>query len=490
MAEDTQQKFVEDLSDQSDDFSRWYLEVIQKAQLADYAPVRGCIVFRPYGYAIWEHMQRLLDARIKATGHENAYFPLLVPESLLQAEAEHVEGFAPQVAWVTHGGEDKLEERLAIRPTSEAIIGTMYAKWVDSWRDLPILINQWANVMRWEKVTRPFLRTAEFLWQEGHTVHRTAEEAREETLKMLEVYRAFAEEDLAIPVHKGMKSESEKFPGADKTYSIEALMRDGKALQAGTSHDLGQHFAKVYGITFQDQDGERRHAHQTSWGVSTRLIGAVIMTHGDDQGLRLPPRIAPVQAVIVPIYRKDEEKASVMAFADRVEAALKDAGVRVKLDARDQYTPGWKYNEWELRGVPLRIEIGPRDVAKESVVVVRRDTREKAFVPATEVAARVQALLADAQAALFQRALDYRSENTRRADTLDAMTAILNQHRGFVEAPWCGDATCEAEVKAKTSATIRNLPLDERGETGTGETGACVRCGKPGATRVLFAKSY
>jgi prolyl-tRNA synthetase len=485
MSEDTQQKFVEDLSDQSDDFSRWYLEVIQKAQLADYAPVRGCIVFRPYGYAIWEHMQRLLDARIKATGHENAYFPLLVPETLLQMEAEHVEGFAPQVAWVTHGGTDALEERLAIRPTSEAIIGTMYAKWVDSWRDLPILINQWANVMRWEKVTRPFLRTAEFLWQEGHTVHRTHEEAREETLRMLEVYRAFAEEDLAIPVHKGVKSESEKFPGADKTYSIEALMRDGKALQAGTSHDLGTHFAKVYGITFQDQDGERRHAHQTSWGVSTRLIGALIMTHGDDQGLRLPPRVAPVQAVIVPIYRKDEEKASVMAFADRVEAALKEAGVRVKLDARDQYTPGWKYNEWELRGVPLRIEIGPRDVAKESVVVVRRDTREKAFVPAGEVVQRVEALLEDAQKALFQRALDFRSENTRSADTLDAMAKILEEHRGFVEAPWCGDAQCEAEVKAKTSATIRNLPLD-----GGGATGSCVNCGKAGAVRVLFAKAY
>jgi prolyl-tRNA synthetase len=290
---------------------------------------------------------------------------------------------------------------------------------------------------------------------------------------------------LAVPVVKGQKSESEKFAGALRTYSIEALMGDGRALQAGTSHDLGQHFAKVYGITFQDQDGERRHAHQTSWGVTTRLIGAIVMVHGDDQGLRLPPKVAPVQAVIVPIYRKDEEKASVMAFAERMEKQLADAGVRVKLDARDQYTPGWKYNEWELRGVPLRVEIGPRDVAKESVVVVRRDTREKAFVPAAEVAARVQALLVEAQAALFQRALDHRAENTRRADTLDAMAKILEEHRGFVEAPWCGDAACEAEVKAKTSATIRNLPLD-----GAGETGACVRCGKPGATRVLFAKSY
>ena len=484
MAEDTQ-KFVEDLSDQSDDFSRWYLEVIQKAQLADYAPVRGCIVFRPYGYALWELMQQHLDRRIKDTGHENAYFPLLVPESLLQMEAEHVEGFAPQVAWVTHGGEEQLEERLAIRPTSEAIIGKMYAKWISGWRDLPVLINQWANVMRWEKVTRPFLRTAEFLWQEGHTAHRTAEEAQEETLKMLEVYRAFAEEDLAIPVHKGVKSDSEKFPGADKTYSIEALMRDGKALQAGTSHNLGQHFAKVYDITFQDQDGERRHVHQTSWGVSTRLIGAIIMTHGDDQGLRMPPKVAPVQAVIVPIYKKDEEKAAVMAFAERVRAALADAGVRVKLDARDQYTPGWKYNEHEMRGVPVRIEVGPRDVAKESVVFVRRDTREKAFVPAAEVAPRMTALLAEIQSALFERARAFREESTRRADDLRTMGAILAEHRGFVSAHWCGDAACEAAIKAETSATIRNLPLDA-----PADPGRCVRCDNPSRGRVLFAKSY
>jgi prolyl-tRNA synthetase len=484
MAEDTQ-KFVEDLSDQADDFSRWYLEVIQKAQLADYAPVRGCIVFRPYGYALWEHMQRLLDARIKATGHENAYFPLLIPESFLKMEAEHVEGFAPQVAWVTQGGDDVLEERLAIRPTSEAIIGKMYAKWIDSWRDLPVLINQWANVMRWEKVTRPFLRTAEFLWQEGHTAHRTAAEAQEETLKMLEVYRAFAEEDLAIPVHKGRKSDSEKFPGADMTYSIEALMRDGKALQAGTSHNLGQHFAKVYDITFQDQDGERRHVHQTSWGVSTRLIGAIIMSHGDDQGLRMPPRVAPVQAVIVPIYKKDEEKASVLAFAERVRLSLLAAGVRVKLDDRDQYTPGWKYNEWELRGVPVRIEIGPRDVAKESVVFVRRDTREKAFVPEAEIAGLMPALLAEMQTALFDRAHQFREENTRSADDLATMGKILAEHRGFVSAHWCGDAACEAQIKAETQATIRNLPLDA-----AADPGRCVRCDKASPRRVLFAKSY
>jgi prolyl-tRNA synthetase len=484
MAEETQ-KFVEDLTDQTDDFSRWYLEVIQKAQLADYSPVRGCIVFRPYGFAIWENMQRLLDARIKATGHENAYFPLLIPESLLQKEADHIEGFAPQVAWVTQGGGDVLEERLAIRPTSEAIIGTMYAKWIDSWRDLPVLINQWANVMRWEKVTRPFLRTTEFLWQEGHTAHRTAEEAHEETLKMLEVYRAFAEEDLAIPVHKGVKTESEKFPGAERTYSIEALMRDGKALQAGTSHDLGQHFAKVYDITFQDQDGERRHVHQTSWGVSTRLVGALIMGHGDDQGLRLPPRVAPVQAVIVPIYRKDEEKESVLAFAGRVKDALLAAGVRVKLDDRDQHTPGWKYNEWELRGVPVRVEVGPRDVAKESVVFVRRDDRAKSFVPLAEVGAAMTALLESVQQAMFDRALAFRAESTRSADTLAGLGDLLRRERGFVSAPWCGDGECEAAIKAETSATIRNLPLDAPDDEGT-----CVRCDRPSRQRVLFARAY
>jgi prolyl-tRNA synthetase len=485
MAEETTQKTVDDLADVTDDFSSWYLDVIQKAQLADYSPVRGCIVFRPYGFGIWEHMQRLLDARIKATGHENAYFPLLIPESLLQKEADHIEGFAPQVAWVTHGGDDALEERLAIRPTSEAIIGTMYAKWIDSWRDLPVLINQWANVMRWEKVTRPFLRTTEFLWQEGHTAHRTAEEAHEETLKMLEVYRAFAEEDLAIPVHKGQKTESEKFPGAERTYSIEALMRDGKALQAGTSHDLGTHFAQVYDITFQDQDGERRHVHQTSWGVSTRLVGALIMSHGDDQGLRLPPRVAPVQAVIVPIYRKDEEKAQVLAFAERVRAALVQAGVRVKLDDRDQHTPGWKYNEWELRGVPVRVEVGPRDVAKESVVFVRRDDRAKSFVPFAEVGATMVALLEQVQDALFERARAFREESTRRADDLATMAALLREHKGFVSAPWCGDAECEAAIKAETMATIRNLPHDA-----PEEPGACVRDGRPSRQRVLFARAY
>src|SRR5262245_64668767 len=363
---DTSQ-FVEDLTDQSDDFSRWYNEVVRKAQLADYAPVRGCMVIRPYGFGLWENMQRLLDARIRATGHQNAYFPLLIPESLLKLEAEHVEGFAPQVAWVTHGGDEELEERYCVRPTSEAIIGHMYSRWIESYRDLPILINQWANVMRWEKVTRLFLRTTEFLWQEGHTAHATAEECQEEVLRMLEVYRDFVETELAIPVHPGKKSDAEKFAGADQTYTVEALMRDGKALQAGTSHNLGQHFAKVFDITFQDEQGKRQYVHQTSWGMTTRMIGAVIMTHGDDQGLKLPPRVAPVQAVIVPIWRKEEERAAVGEFISKVRATLGDR-VRVFVDDRDQYTPGWKYNEHELRGVPVRLEVGPKDVAKQAVM--------------------------------------------------------------------------------------------------------------------------
>ena len=332
-------QFVEDLTDQSDDFSRWYNEVVRKAQLADYSPVRGSMVIRPYGYALWENMQRLLDDRIKATGHQNAYFPLLIPESLLKKEAEHVEGFAPECAWVTHGGREELEERYAIRPTSEAIIGYMYARWIESYRDLPVLINQWANVMRWEKVTRLFLRTAEFLWQEGHTAHATEKEAVEEALRMLEVYRDFVENELAIPVHAGPKSDQERFAGAETTYAIEALMRDGRALQAGTSHYLGQHFAKAFDITFQDEHGRRQHVYQTSWGMTTRMIGGIIMTHGDDQGLRMPPRVAPVQAVLVPIWRKDAERAAVREFADQVAASLRGA-VRLLVDDREQYTPG------------------------------------------------------------------------------------------------------------------------------------------------------
>jgi prolyl-tRNA synthetase len=477
---ETKKQFVEDLTDQSDDFSRWYNEVVRKAQLADYAPVRGCMVIRPYGYGIWEQIQRLLDARIKATGHENAYFPLLIPESLLALEAEHVEGFAPQVAWVTHGGNDELEERYCIRPTSEAIIGHMYSKWIESYRDLPVLINQWANVMRWEKVTRLFLRTTEFLWQEGHTAHANGTESREEVLRMLEVYRAFCEEDLAIPVWAGRKSESEKFAGAQETFSIEALMRDGKALQAGTSHDLGQHFAKVFDITYQDEQGKRQHVHQTSWGVSTRLIGALIMTHGDDQGLRLPPHIAPVQAVVVPIWRKDEERATVLAFVERVREAL--AGrVRLQVDDREQYSPGWKYNEHELRGVPIRIEVGPKDVAKGAVMTVRRDGRVKESVPLESLAQRLPELLEDVQRGLYASALAFREEHTATARTLEEVEAHFRDKRGFVAVPWDGSAAFEAQVKERTGATLRCVPVDQERFAGLAPAGSTV---------ALFARAY
>ena len=478
---ETQDKkqFVEDLTDQSDDFSRWYNEVVRKAQLADYSPVRGSMVIRPYGFALWENMQQQLDRRIKATGHQNAYFPLLIPESLLALEAEHVEGFAPQVAWVTHGGNEKLEERLCVRPTSEAIIGHMYSRWIESYRDLPLLINQWANVMRWEKVTRLFLRTAEFLWQEGHTAHANSEECQEEVLRMLEVYRDFVESELAIPVWPGKKSDAEKFAGADATYSVESLMRDGKALQAGTSHNLGQHFAKVFDITYQDEQGKRQHVWQTSWGMTTRMIGAIVMVHGDDQGLKMPPRVAPHQAVLIPIWRKPEEKAAVLEFVDRVKEAVGDR-VRLHVDAREQYSPGWKYNEYELRGVPVRLEVGPRDVANASVMSVRRDNRAKSPIPVGEIGSRLPSLLDELQRDLFQAALKFRDDNTSFAKDLGEIEAHFRDRRGFVAAPWDGDAKFEADVKARTMATLRCVPTDQ----------SRFRDQAGGRNWALFARSY
>ena len=405
-----------EITPQSQDFGRWYIDVVRRAELADYSPVKGCMVIRPYGYAIWELMQQGLDKRFKATGHVNAYFPLFIPESLLMKETEHVAGFAPQVAWVTQGGNEVLEERLVVRPTSETIIGTMYAKWVQSWRDLPILINQWANVVRWEKVTRLFLRTTEFLWQEGHTAHETAEEAEAETQKMLGVYKEFAHTELAMPVIDGQKTESEKFAGAERTYSIEALMRDGRALQAGTSHNLGQNFAKVFDIKFQARDKSVQYVYGTSWGVSTRMIGGLIMTHGDDGGLILPPRMAPYQVVIVPIPRGNW-KETVLPRAQAIRDDLVASGVRVMLDDRDTQTPGWKYNEWELRGVPLRLEIGPKDIEKSQVMLARRDTREKSSAPMDGLAPHVgwNARL-DSAGALCTRARVSR-RNTRRTPT-------------------------------------------------------------------------
>ena len=452
----------EHLTPQSGDFSKWYSEVVQRAQLADHSGVRGCMVFRPYGYGIWEHIQRLLDARIKATGHQNAYFPLFIPESLLQKEAEHVEGFAPQVAWVTQGGNRELEERLAIRPTSEAIICSMYAKWIESYRDLPVLINQWANIVRWEMVTRPFLRTSEFLWQEGHTAHATAGEAQEEVLRMLEVYRDFAETDLAMPVYAGPKSESEKFAGAEMTYSIEALMKDGYALQAGTSHNLGQHFAKVFDITYQDEQGKRQYVWQTSWGMSTRLIGGLIMTHGDDNGLVLPPHVAPIQAVVVPIWRKPEDRGAVLAFIQKVKEAVGEK-VRLHVDDRDQYTPGWKYYEHELRGVPVRLEVGPKDVDKQAVMSVRRLDRAKESIPLDRLAERLPALLEEVQASLFERARELRDRNTSSATTIEELVRHFQDEgrRGFVAVPWQDSSALEAEIKEKCAATLRCVPLDQ-----------------------------
>jgi len=478
---EAESQYVEDLTDQSDDFSRWYNEVVRKAQLADYSPVRGSMVIRPYGYGLWENIQRLLDRRIKETGHQNAYFPLLIPEALLQKEVDHVQGFAPECAWVTEGGSEKLTERFAIRPTSEAIIGHMYSRWIESYRDLPVLINQWANVMRWEKVTRLFLRTAEFLWQEGHTAHATEAECLEEVLRMLEVYREFVETELAIPVYAGRKSDSERFAGAQDTYAIEALMKDGKALQAATSHHLGQHFAQVFDITYQDEQGKRQYVWQTSWGASTRLIGALVMTHGDDQGLRLPPNVAPIQAVVVPIWRKDEDRSTVLEFVDKVKQAVGGL-VRLHVDARDQYTPGWKYNEYEMRGVPVRLEIGPRDVTAGAVMSVRRDGRVKESIPLAQIAERLPALLADVQRSMFEQAKAYRDENTVLAKSKDEVIAHFESgKRGFVAVAWDGTAAFEAEVKEKAGATLRCMPSD------LSRFGELERAGHRVA---LFARAY
>ena len=479
-----QDAFVTEITPQSEDFSRWYTDVIRRAELADYSPVKGSMVIRPYGYAIWELIQASLDARLKATGHVNAYFPLFIPESLLRKEADHVKGFAPQVAWVTRGGDEELEEPLIVRPTSEAIIGTMYAKWIKSWRDLPVLINQWANVVRWEKVTRLFLRTTEFLWQEGHTAHETETEAEEEALRMLALYKEFAENELAMPVLEGRKSESEKFAGAQHTYSIEGLMGDGRALQAGTSHMLGQNFSKVFDIRFQARDKSLQYAWQTSWGMTTRLIGAVIMTHGDDSGLILPPRVAPHQVVIVPIPRGNWQE-TVLPKATDISDMLSASGIRVRLDDRDTYTPGWKYAEWEMRGVPLRMEIGPKDIEKSQVMLVRRDTREKLPTPVEGLSARVEELLVTIQANLLDRARAFRDDHTTRTSSREEFAQLFQGRPGFVIAPWCGGMACEAAIKTATQATIRNIELEPPPPTGN-----CIECDQPGQTDVYFAKSY
>ena len=485
----------------ADDYSQWYLDVVREAELADYSPVRGCMTIRPRGYALWEHMQDALDGMFKETGHQNAYFPLFVPQSFLEREAEHVEGFAKEVALVTHSRlvegeegdglvpdpESELGEPLVVRPTSETVIWNKYADWIQSYRDLPVLINQWANVVRWEMRTRLFLRTTEFLWQEGHTAHATREEAEEETRRMLDVYRTFAEEYMAMPVLAGVKTEAERFPGAVNTYCIEALMQDGKALQAGTSHFLGQNFARAFDCTFANQDNEEEYVWATSWGVSTRLVGGLIMTHSDDQGLVLPPKLAPTQVVIVPIYFNDDQQTDVMARADAMRAELEEAGLRVKLDDRDTQRPGWKFAEHELQGVPVRLGLGPRDLENGTVELARRDQPgEKENVEQAGLAERVAATLESVQQGLYDQALARREERTRTADDYDAFRAAIDEG-GFVWAHWDGTEETEARIQDETSATIRLVPLPDETER---EPGECVRTGDASAGRVLFARAY
>ena len=476
MANESQ--FVSKIADIETDFPQWYTDVVLKTKLVDYGPVKGTMVIRPYGYAIWENIQKELDKRFRATGHENAYFPLLIPMSFLSKEKEHVEGFAPEVAVVTHAGGEELAEPLVIRPTSETIIGNMYSKWLQSYRDLPILINQWANVMRWEKTTRPFLRTSEFLWQEGHTVHATEEEAVEETKKMLGVYKEFAETCLAIPVICGRKTEKEKFAGAVATYGMEAMMHDGKSLQAGTSHYLGQNFAKAFDIKFLDKDGALKYGYTTSWGVSTRLIGAIIMAHGDQRGLSLPPVVAPIQAVIVPIAAK---KAGVMEKCAEVKAQLEAAGIRVKLDDSDN-SPGWKFNEWEMKGVPLRIELGPRDIEAGKALVFRRDKLEKSEISLSDIAEEVKKLLETIQKDMLESA---RARRDKRIVYATDMAGILRGVEGgnFVKAGWCGCRECEDKIKAETAATARVYAEGETAEK-------CAVCGKKAEHVVIFARAY
>jgi len=466
------------------DYSRWYLDVIAAAKLADYAPVKGCMVVRPNGYAIWECMQAQLDKMFKDTGHVNAYFPLFIPESFLKKEAEHVEGFAPECAVVTHGGGKKLEEPLVVRPTSETVIWSMYKDWIQSYRDLPLLINQWANVVRWEMRTRLFLRTMEFLWQEGHTAHATEFEAEEEALKILDIYKTFAEEYMAMPVLCGLKTDKERFAGAVKTYCIEAMMQDKKALQAGTSHNLGQNFAKAFDVKFQNERGDLDYVWATSWGVSTRLIGGLIMTHSDDKGLVVPPKLAPVQVALVPIWRSDDEKSDVLATMNKIVDGWKDQ-FRFKLDDRENYRPGWKFNEWEKLGAPIRIEMGPKDLQNKQVVMVRRDTGEKSMVDIEHVTATVRSMLTDIQKAMFDRAAKCRDENSHIVDDYAELKERLDSEGGFYYIHWNGKRETEDQLQNETKATIRVIRNDQ-----PDETGKCIFTGEPSQRRVVVAKSY
>jgi len=476
----------EKLPTRAQDFSEWYNQLVIKAQLADYAPVRGCMVVRPYGWALWENIQQALDRRFKATGHQNVAFPLLIPRSFIDKEKSHVEGFSPELAVVTIGGGEELSEPLVIRPTSETIIGHMWSKWIQSYRDLPVLMNQWNSVVRWELRTKLFLRTLEFYWQEGHTAHATREEAEAETRQMLDIYTDFAVNDAAIPVIPGKKSDAEKFAGAETTYSIEAMMGDGKALQSGTSHFLGQNFAQAFEVRYLDQNGQLQHCWTTSWGLSTRIIGAIIMVHGDDQGLVLPPKLAPYQAVIVPIFKTDEEKAAVLEVARKIKADLAKADIRVTLDEREGMSPGWKFNEWEMRGVPVRVELGPKDVAKQAAVLARRDRpgkEGKISVALDGIAASIASLLGEIQKSMHDRALAFREAHTHVTASKDELkTAVEN---GFASAFWCGSPDCEASIKEETRATMRCIPMEQ-----PADSGPCVYCAKPATARAIFARAY
>ena len=474
-------KMVEQITSMDEDFAKWYTDIVKKADLIDYSSVKGCMIIRPYGYAIWENIQALLNARFKKTGVENVYMPMFIPESLLNKEKDHVEGFAPEVAWVTHGGSERLAERMCVRPTSETLFCEHYANIIKSYRDLPKNYNQWCSVVRWEKTTRPFLRSREFLWQEGHTMHRTAEEAEARTVQMLNVYADFFEKDLGMPVIKGQKTDKEKFAGALATYTVEALMHDGKALQGGTSHNFGDGFAKAFNIQYLDKDNTLKFCHQTSWGVSTRIIGGIIMTHGDDSGLVLPPSVAPIQVVVIPVQ---QHKEGVLDAAYALRDTLKAAGIRVKVDDSEQ-SPGWKFSEYEMKGVPLRIEIGPRDIAEGKCVMVRRDNREKAFINVKDLVESVKSGLDALTKALYEKALAHREERTYSAFTLDELKEIANEKNGYIKAMWCGDLECEMKLKEEADVTSRCMPFDKEP---IGDK--CVCCGRAAKKLVYWGKAY
>ena len=473
--------FVKEITNIEDDFAKWYTDVVIKTELADYTDAKGFIAIRPYGYAIWENIQKYADEKFKETGVENVSFPVLIPESLLQKEKDHVEGFAPEVAWITEAGGEKLEERLCLRPTSETIISTLYSKWLSSWRDLPFVYNQWCNVVRWEKETRPFLRSREFLWQEGHTIHETAEEAKARTLQMLDVYEDVIENFLAIPVLKGRKTPKEQFAGADATYTVESMMHDGRALQAGTSHYFGQNFSKPFDIKFQNRDGKDEYAYQTSWGISTRLIGAIIMAHGDNRGLKLPPKVAPIQVVIVPIAMQKE---GVKEKSEEIYNSL-NKKFRTKVDLRDNYTPGFKFNDWEMRGVPVRVEMGPRDIENGVAILVRRDTLEKETVEIANLENRIAELLEDIQKSMYNECLKRREEKTTVAYTLDEIVKNMDENQGYVKTMWCGDEACEDKVKEATGAHSRCMPFNQEHLADT-----CPVCGKKADKMIVWGRQY